>query len=69
MVEWCICVLMHDYRQLTVRGNSRDIARFIRIGRGSGCEPEAQVTMAARVGFVDGEAARLPPERIEKLKR
>jgi four helix bundle protein len=34
----------------------------------SGCELEAQVTMAPRVGLVDGEAARVLRERIEKLK-
>ncbi len=42
------------------RGDSRDFARFLRIARGSGCELEAQVTMAARVGSVDGEAAVSP---------
>lgn len=50
------------------RGDGRDFARFLRIARGSACELEAQATMAARVGGVDGEAARVLREHIEKLK-
>jgi hypothetical protein len=50
------------------RGEGGDFARFLRIARGSGCGLEAQVSVAARVGLVDGEAARAPPERIEKLE-
>jgi len=40
------------------RGDNRDFA----------CELEAQMTMAARVGLVDGEAARVLREHTEKLK-
>ena len=50
------------------RGDSRDFARFLRIARGSACELEAQATMAARIGFVDGESARVLREHLEKLK-
>lgn len=50
------------------RGDSRDFARFLRIARGSVCELEAQATMAARVGLVDGESARFLREHCEKLK-
>ncbi len=50
------------------RGDSRDFARFLRIARGSACELEAQATMAARVGFLDGESARVLREHTEKLK-
>jgi len=50
------------------RGDSRDFARFLRIARGSACELEAQATMAARVGLVDGESARVLREHCEQLK-
>jgi four helix bundle protein len=50
------------------RGDSRDFARFLRIARGSACELEAQATMAARVGLIDGKQARVLREHIEKLK-
>ena len=46
------------------RGESGDLARFLRIARGSGCELETQVTMAARVGLVDGESDVSPLIRI-----
>ncbi len=50
------------------RGDGRDFARFLRIARGSVCELDAQATMAARVGVVDGESARVLREHLEKLK-
>ena len=50
------------------RGDSRDFARFVRIARGSACELEAQATVAARVGLLDGESARVLREHLEKLK-
>jgi four helix bundle protein len=50
------------------RGDNRDFARFLRIARGSACELEAQATMAARVGVVDGESAPVLREHLEKLK-
>ena len=50
------------------RGDSRDFARFVRIARGSACELEAQATMAARVGLLNGESARVLREHLEKLK-
>ena len=50
------------------RGDNRDFARFLRIARGSACELEAQATVAAMVGLVDGEAARVLREHVEKLK-
>ena len=59
---------MHGNRQPQLEGDSGDFVRFPPIARGSGCGLEARVTMAARVGLMDGEAARTPPERIEKLK-
>ena len=43
-------------------------ARSLRIAHGSACDLEAQATMAARVGVVDGEAARVLRDHIEKLK-
>ena len=48
------------------RGDSRDFARFLRIARGSACELEAQATLAASVGLVDGESAQLLREHLEK---
>jgi hypothetical protein len=33
-----------------------------------GCELEAETTMATRIGFVDGESARVLREHLEKLK-
>jgi len=50
------------------RGDNRDFARFLRIARGSACELEAQTTMAARLGLVDGESARVLREHLERLK-
>ena len=50
------------------RGDGRDFARFLRIARGSVCGLDAQATMAARVGVVDGESARVLREHLEKLK-
>jgi len=50
------------------RGDRRDFARFLRIALGSACELEAQATMAARVGLVDGEPAQVLREHVEKLK-
>jgi len=50
------------------RGDSRHFARFLRIARGSACELDAQATMAARVGVVDGESARALRKHLEKLK-
>jgi len=50
------------------RGDSRDFARFLRIARGSACELEAQVTMAAMIGCADAESARVLREHLEKLK-
>jgi len=50
------------------RGDGRDFARFLRIARGSACELEAQATMAARVGLVDEESARVLREHVEKIK-
>ena len=50
------------------RGDRRDFARFVRIARGSACEREAQATMAAKVGLLDRESARVLREHLEKLK-
>ena len=50
------------------RGDTRDFARFLRIARGSACELEAQALMAANLGFVDEEHARVLREHLEKLK-
>ncbi|MEA3502731.1 MAG: four helix bundle protein [Actinomycetota bacterium] len=50
------------------RGDSRDFARFLRIALGSACELEAQTTIAAGVGLVDGESARVLREHLERLK-
>jgi four helix bundle protein len=50
------------------RGDSRDFARFLRIARGSAGELEAQATVAARVGLVDGESARVLRGHVERLE-
>ncbi|MCL1592790.1 MAG: four helix bundle protein [Actinomycetia bacterium] len=50
------------------RGDSRDFARFLRIARGSACELEAQATMAARLGLVERDPARVLRGRLEKVK-
>ena len=50
------------------RGDNRDFARFLRIARGSACELEAQATMAATIGLVDQDPARMLREHLEKLK-
>ena len=50
------------------RGDNRDFARFLRIARGSACELEAQATMAAKLGLIEGKPAQVLRGHIEKLK-
>ncbi len=74
MADWVV-YLGTDAQRSTAHGapgipatDSGDSARLLRIARDSGCALETQMTMAGRVGLVDGEAVRVPPQRIEKLK-
>ena len=73
MVGWCICVLMHDYRQLRVYVMAIELTSETYRLTKTFLPPErygldAQVATAARVGLVGGEPVRALREHVEKLK-